>query len=771
MATSNKFAGRCNNPACPLGKNRYNGVAVGEGYITKINDKWVTWCKECVPVQKSAGEAERRVLTADGKIFTPYEPQNLPLIKSLKGPGGVFGPRWNKEGKFWEISLEQADRQRLLEVAERLRLEVAPQLREGNLVTEQAQNATHAGLYPFQVVGVNWMAKRKKALLADEMGLGKTIQALISIPAHGKALVVCPATLKLNWRNEASVWRPDLKVVVLKGGDSFRFPQAGEIVITNYDILADYLDPTPKVKGARKAPKITWEALKAWRVKLKEQHPEAEGTTVIFDEAHKVKNYKTERSRKVRELSRLSSSVWGLTGTPLDNEPSDLYGVLDSLDMAFDVFTPRKGQSSFRRFQELFAVSEDRWGACRYGTPDPMVPELLRRVMLRRTRGEVMPDLPTKTYTNLIVGDMPERIRQQLDEMWESDGTALEVDGSLPPFERFSEIRAALAKSNIPAMLEYIEEQEEQGVPLVVFSSHLAPLDELLGRPGWAVISGDTKLEKRQEIVDAFQAGHLKGIALTIRAGGVGLTLTHAWKVLFVDLDWVPGWNSQAEDRVCRIGQTSNKVEIVRMVNDHPLTLHILNILAEKTRLIENAVIKTMPVAVSAPVTPSKETETEEQYQARMARIQQAQEELEKAKAESDASQAKAKAKSKVDLIHSREKGRNQRPILPLTDKRVAVVREAFKFMLSVCDGAHQRDAQGFNKPDAVIAHYLLTAGLETPKEVEAAYYMLVRYHRQLSKSYPLLFNGSPEDRAAIIAEAQAGEDSIYSMDPDRHTI
>ena len=162
MATSNKFAGRCNNPACPLHKNVYNGVAVGEGYITKINNKWVTWCRECVPVQKTATEVERRILTADGKIFTPYEPQNLPLIKSLKGPGGKFGPRFiNKDngGPAWEVSLEQADRQRLLEVAERLRLEVAPQLREGNLVTEQAQNALHAGLYPFQVTGVNWMAK------------------------------------------------------------------------------------------------------------------------------------------------------------------------------------------------------------------------------------------------------------------------------------------------------------------------------------------------------------------------------------------------------------------------------------------------------------------------------------------------------------------------------------------------------------------------------------------------------------------------------------
>ena len=739
MAITNRFAGKCNNPLCTLKKNVYNGVAAGEGFATKINDKWVTWCKECVPVQKVAAEAVRRVLTADGKIYLPgYEPASLPLLKSLKGPGGVFGPKFNGSDKSWSVSLDPADRQRLLEVADRLKLEVAPSLRTA-IVTEQAQNALHAGLYPFQVQGVNWMSKRKKALLGDDMGLGKTVQALISLPAEGKGLIVAPAGLKYNWQQEASVWRPDLKVVVLKGGTSFRFPVAGELVVTNYDILADFLDPTPKVKGAKKAPKMPWSVLKVWREQLKAAHPDAEGVTVIFDEAHKAKNYKTERSRKVRELSRLCSKVWGLTGTPLDNKPEDLFGVLDSLDMAFDVFTPSKGQSPFDKFQQLFGAQEGRFGV-RYGPPAPEVPELLRRVMLRRTRPEVLPDLPRKTYTNYVVGEMDAATRRQLDEMWAEDGTALELDGALPPFEKMSEIRAKLAKSNIPAMLEYIENAEEQDCPLVVFSSHLAPLDELLGRPGWAVINGSTSPEKRQEIVNAFQSGVLKGVALTIRAGGVGLTLTHAWKVLFVDLDWVPGWNSQAEDRVCRIGQTSNKVEIVRMVNDHPLTMHILNTLVEKAKMVEAAVERKMAVEITAPARTNSETETQEEFDARMARIEAAQKELETKKVTESAEQAKSRAKGKVDLIHGREKARNSRPILPLTEKRVGVVRESFKFMLSVCDGAHSKDGQGFNKPDAVVAHWLLTAGLETPKEVEAAYYMLVRYHRQLSGSYPVLF-------------------------------
>lgn len=1095
MAITNKFPGKCNNPACPDGKNK-SGVGVGQGYITKINDRWVTWCGECVPAQKEP-ESTRRVLTADGKIFTPYEADNLPLIKTLKGPGGSPWPKFiNKEsgGPCWAISLEQGDRQRLLEVASQLGLEIAPQLRAGNVVTEEAQNAVNAGLYEFQVQGVNWMSNRDKALLADDMGLGKsqpltskiltptgwttmgkiavgdevvgrdgqphsvmaifpqgklpifkvefsdgssaecsddhlwavntatrnkrsspykvlplseiknslkdsannnrhfipmlespaemkpqrvpispwligylaangglttntprvtapdkesadlvadslpqgmkmqpmagseiefylsgdnakfdenplamilkdlglmgkgfaekfvphvylfnnvivrrdvlrglmdgdgsvtasnnhleystgskqlasdvvflvqslggtaavveriptytykgekksgslsyrisikmppsthidmnpfvlsrkagvykespkyrpsraivsvtllgeeecqcisvdakdhlyitddfvathnTVQALVSIPAKGQALVVAPAGLKYNWKAEAAVWRPDLKVTVLEGGKSFRFPKVGELVITNYDILPDFLDPTPKVQGQKKATRTNWTALKEWRRVLKDQHQEAAGVVVIFDEAHKVKNYKTERARKVRELSRLCGKVWGLTGTPLDNQPEDLFGVLDSLNMAFDVFTPCKGQTPLGRFHEVFGATSGRFGTS-FGTPHPIVPELLRRVMLRRRRTEVLPNLPTKTYTNLVVGSMGSALKEALDDLWDEEGLALEVNGSLPPFEKMSEIRAKLAQANIPAMLEYVEECEEQGCPLVVFSSHLAPIDALLTRPGWAVITGATSPEKRQQIVDAFQAGRLKGVGLTIRAGGVGLTLTHAWKVLFVDLDWVPGWNAQAEDRVCRIGQASNKVEIVRMVNDHPLTLHILRTLHEKTRKIEAAVEKFFTVNVPKGLLAKVgDSESASAFADRMERIQKAQEEAEASKAAETLAQAKARAKGKVGLIHEREKARNTRPLQPLTPVTVAQVRESFKFMLSVCDGACLRDGEGFNKPDASVAHCLLTAGLETDQEVEAAFYMLVRYHRQLSGNYPLLF-------------------------------
>ena len=113
----------------------------------------------------------------------------------------------------------------------------------------------------------------------------------------------------------------------------------------------------------------------------------------------------------------------------------------------------------------------------------------------------------------------------------------------------------------------------------------------LLGsREGWAFIDGSTSAADREQIVEKFQNGKLRGIALSIRAAGVGLTLTRAWKAAFVDLDWTPAGNAQAEDRLCRIGQTHEHVEIVHMVSDHPLDQRVMELLVDKSRMIDGAI-------------------------------------------------------------------------------------------------------------------------------------------------------------------------------------
>ena len=750
----NKYEKTCNGRGC--GKR----VRVGEGFIQKINGGWVTWCRDCCPERiapAAARPAPRRVLTAQGHVLTPYEPDNLALVRSF--PGARFHgnkdicPVCNtRHGEcFWSVSLAQADRERVLQIADELKLDVAPELRN-IVVTEQAQNATMAGLYPYQVTGVNWLSKQDYALLGDEMGLGKTIQTLVALPNKARVLVVAPNSLKYNWRDEAAKWRTDYTCTVINGGANFRTPRQGEILVVNYECLPDFLMPPARKKG-----KGSWQEnarqLQAHYDILRSQHPDLCECIVVVDEAHKVKGMDTQRGQKVCTLTHICKKGWGLTGTPLLNKALDLWGVLVNLNLERRAFGNAHGEYAYPNFQRAFNCTKEyirgaRREVLQWGEPTPEVPEKMRRVMLQRKRTAVLPDLPTKTYTEILVSldDVPgaSHIKKELDSLWGEWGTLMDEKEDLPPFTAFSLVREKLARLCVPALMEYVENCEEQEVNLVVATAHLAPLDALLGREGWAVISGETKPEDRQTICNNQRAGRLRGVGCSITAAGVGLNLTGASRMVFVDLDWVPANNWQMEDRICRIGQTANKCEIVRFVVDHPLCRHIHKLLAKKIALIAAAIDgKAQATVPTAPVAPARQGESEEEFAARMKRVAEAEAEYDRQQAEKLAAAAKAEGQAKAKVVLERE-ARNAkgttRCILPLTPERIDAVRRAFKYMLSVCDGAHARDGQGFNKPDAILAHLVLSSGLEQPDELNAAYWMLTRYHRQLFQREPLLF-------------------------------
>jgi len=150
-------------------------------------------------------------------------------------------------------------------------------------------------------------------------------------------------------------------------------------------------------------------------------------------------------------------------------------------------------------------------------------------------------------------------------------------------------VRSALAMAKIPAMLALVEEFELAKEPLLVFSAHRSPIDLFLGRPGWAVITGDTPAKDRTKIEEGFQAGKYLGLAGTIEAAGVGITLTYAAHELFVDQEWTPALNAQAEDRALRHGQ-KRAVCIDILVANHPLDQRVAEILLEKTAIIESSI-------------------------------------------------------------------------------------------------------------------------------------------------------------------------------------
>jgi len=277
--------------------------------------------------------------------------------------------------------------------------------------------------------------------------------------------------------------------------------------------------------------------------------------------------------------------VWLLTGTPLLNRPPELWNVLRAADLENQAF------GDFHKFMKLFHAYKSKFGI-KWGKPKPEVAECLKNAMLYRRREDVLPDLPTKIWR-----DIPVRLDREAwmicDELalkLESEGHSLDdMIESNVAFEELSKVRAALARAKIPTLLKEIEIYEDSEEPLIVFSAHREPVDQLALRPGWAAITGDVSHSERTRIVEEFQAGRLKGLALTIQAGGVGITLTMAHQCIFVDLMWTPALNKQAEDRLCRIGQTRGVI-VNRLIGNHELDRHVMDVLHKKQMLIEGSV-------------------------------------------------------------------------------------------------------------------------------------------------------------------------------------
>lgn len=406
-------------------------------------------------------------------------------------------------------------------------------------------------LFDFQSEGVAFLRAAKQRLLRDDPGLGKTTQAIAALPEVGcRCVIVCPAAVKAVWRDELSLLRPDLTIKVLYGRGSFTWPKAGEAVILNPDILPGELGQVPN------------------------------GVSLIADEAHLFKSPTAIRSQRFRHMALKvlpnGGTVWALTGTPLFNWPPDLYGVFHALDLHNKVF------GSYQRFVWLFRGYPTRWGL-RWGSPRGEVSELVRLHSLGRTREQVLPQLPTKTYRSIEVSTGrvkdAERISDQ-DLMKDMD-----KERTSPAL---SQARAALAlaKGRSSATHELLSLWEAEG-PVIVFSAHVEAIKAIGEREGWGHMTGSTNSSDRDYNVLAFQQGKLKGLAGTIGAMGVGVTLTAGHRVVFLDRAWTPAENKQAEDRVCRIGQTRG-VEVIDLISaDSPLDSRVFKLLRTKTRITE----------------------------------------------------------------------------------------------------------------------------------------------------------------------------------------
>jgi superfamily II DNA or RNA helicase len=386
-------------------------------------------------------------------------------------------------------------------------------------------------LKPFQRAGVRYLLERRRAFLADEQGLGKTIEALATIEAAEAypAVVVCPASLKLNWLRELSLWLPGRTARALAGHGRRDRPGHADITVVNYDILDARL------------------------TELSGLEPRA----VVFDESHYCKNAAAKRTRAAQRLAATvpeDGLVLALTGTPVTNRPAELISQLRILGRLQEFGS---GVHFGERFRGPDAHLRLHW-------------HLRARCFVRRLKADVLPQLPAKTRAvvpieldneaeyRLAERDVVAWLQSQPMDLRELDAkvaAALRAERLV----RLNALKLLAARGKLASALRWIHDFSSSGERLVLFARHREIQRAVLEHfPHALHILGADTPRARQEALDAFQGPdgpENQLIVCSIEVAGQGLTLTRSSNVAFLELDWTPAKHDQAEDRCHRIGQ------------------------------------------------------------------------------------------------------------------------------------------------------------------------------------------------------------------------
>jgi hypothetical protein len=421
---------------------------------------------------------------------------------------------------------------------------------------------------PYQLDGSAWLLPKDNAALGDQPGLGKTIQILDSHPKDHGLAIVCPKSAKSVWRKEIDAWGIDLRVTVLQGVNSWRAPKPGECVILNYAILPW----TPaQIKRAREAGKKPGPAIGDcdWPVH------------VVADECQALRKSKSLQTTRFRALMRKCAKVTGSTGTPVGGTPFDLYHMLSALGCC-----PWSWPVFLRRFHAFelphggYDYARDSSGAI---LVDPRVKHELAAVMLRRLRVDVAAELPAKLYQRINC-DHKRATTAELDRIGKVCAPYFDRD-ELPPFTEFAQVARMIADERIPLLKERLDLREEHGEIGLVLSAHRAPVEAAGARPGWGAIHGGTPEPERERLIDAFEAGQLRGLAIVLQTAATAISLPSADYEIFVDRSWDPDLNEQAEDRANRLNRTKGPIQIEIWTSDHPVSRHLERVLAMKKAL------------------------------------------------------------------------------------------------------------------------------------------------------------------------------------------
>jgi SNF2 family DNA or RNA helicase len=443
----------------------------------------------------------------------------------------------------------------------------------------EVPSGLNATLRSYQVEGYQWLCKLAAwgvgACLADDMGLGKTIQALAVIlrrSEQGPSLVVAPASVCRNWVKEIEKFAPSLSTILFSESDrqqSIAHAEPKQVIITTYGLLQ-----TERELFATR----TFE-------------------TIVLDEAQAIKNSSAKRSQAAMQLKGNFKII--TTGTPIENHLGELWNLFRFINPGL--------LGSLRAFRERFAIPIEK---DRDRTTQEQLQALIRPFILRRHKKEVLKELPEKTEIVLSVNLSAEEqafyeaLRRSAVESLERDPEVAGGTQHLKVLAQIMRLRRAccnpklvnpntpLQSSKLRLFGEIVSELIANGHKALIFSQfvgHLKLIEEYVQTQGirYQYLDGQTPSAKRQERIDAFQAGRGDLFLISLKAGGTGLNLTAADYVIHMDPWWNPAVEDQASDRAHRLGQ-KRPVTVYRLITENTIEEKIIKLHEDKRDLADS---------------------------------------------------------------------------------------------------------------------------------------------------------------------------------------
>ena len=445
-------------------------------------------------------------------------------------------------------------------------------------------------LRPYQKTGFQWLKTldnyRFGGILADDMGLGKTIQVISMLVSYKEnqeenkktSLVVSPSSLALNWKNEIEKFAPELNIKVISGNANQRKEIINEI--ERYDVIVTSYDLLKRDIEIYKEKKYTFRF-------------------IIADEAQYLKNNNAKNAKAIKQIK--ADSRFALTGTPIENSLAELWSIFDFVMPGY-LFSYKKFKSTY----ETAIVKDNDEDAIK------KLKMLIEPFVLRRTKKEVLTELPEKTIT-VLKNEMGEeqrkiylsylvRTKQELQDEINSNGYERSQIRILAALTRLRQICCHPSLfidnykepcSKLEQCMEILEDGITAGHKILLFSSYTSMFEiiekELRNRNiKYFKLTGATKVDERVDLVDEFnQNDEIKVFLISLKAGGTGLNLIGADMVIHYDPWWNISAENQATDRAYRIGQKNN-VQVYKLITKDSIEEKIYDLQQRKATLTDN---------------------------------------------------------------------------------------------------------------------------------------------------------------------------------------